>query len=560
MNREEVRTILARLDGLQADDLESEVLEFKPWVAARAARKSQVRVLREAAVAMANARGGVVIVGVADRKRTRVDAIHGVGDLDMEGLRRDIYDGTDPHILVNIEAVEEPEGRVLVLRVPRGLGLHTTTDGVARLRVGKESKPLTGSGIARAIAAGGAIDLTAQTVPDASHADIDPQQVQRLRRVIAAERGDMGLARLSDDELPRALDLISDHGISRAAILLLGTPAALARTVPNHEIIFVRYGSIEPRYDTRQDLRLPLLQQLEECEALLRSHSGLTTVPLEGLRDLEVPDISRWVAREAILNAVCHRDWFLNESVHVSLHPDRLEVESPGGFVEGVTPRNVIRHPPARRNPLLANALQTIGLVNRAGLGVDRLYLESLRAGKGPPRYRAEPSYVRLTLYTRTNVRFTAFVAGERQRGKDLSLDDLLILERLTHELVLDRWSVADYLGVPETKAATTLVSLRERGYVAPEGRGSGTRYGLSGKLSRIGDPMRLSGGALTLRQRVLQLLLDRGSITNADVRSQTGLSRHRAVALLRELRADRLLEMTGSRRGARYIAGPRLR
>ncbi len=560
MTRDEIRRALARLDGAPADDLESEVLEFKPWIAARAARKSQVRVLREAAVAMANARGGVVIVGVADRKRNRADAIHGVGDLDTDGLRRDIYDGTDPHILVDIESVEEPEGRILVLRIPRGLGLHTTTDGVARLRVGKESKPLTGSGIAQAVAAGGAIDLTAQTVPEASHTDLDPQQIQRLRRIIAAERGDMGLAHLPDAELPRALDLISADGVSRAAILLLGTPAALARVAPNHEVIFTRYRSTEPRYDARRDLRMPLLQQLEECEALLRSHTGLTTVPLEGLRDLEVPDISRWAAREAILNAVCHRDWFVSQSVQVSLHPDRLEVESPGGFIEGVTARNVIRHPPARRNPLLAAALQTIGLVNRAGLGVDRLYEESLRAGKGPPHYHATESYVRLILYTRTHMSFAAFVARERRRGMNLSLDDLLLLERLTWVSNLDRWSAAEILGDEERQAADRLVSLRERGYVAPEGRGAGTKYHLAGRLHAMNERLRLSGGELTLRQRVLQLLFDRGSITNSDVRRQTGLSRHRAVALLRKLRADGLLEMTGARRGARYIPGPRLR
>lgn len=559
MTREEIRTVLGRLDGAPADALESEILEFKPWIAARDACRRQVRVLREAAVAMANARGGVVIVGVADRKRTRAGAIHGVGDLDMEGLRRDIYDGTDPHLLVDIEAIEEPEGRVLVLRIPRGLGLHTTTDGVARLRVGKDSKPLTGSGIARAVAARQLVDLTAVAVPDASISDLDPEQIERLRRVIAAERGDSSLARLPDMELLRALDLASASGVSRAAILLLGASAALARLVPNHEIIFARYGSTEPRYDARRDLRMPLLQQLDECEALLRSHTGLTTVPLEGFRDLEVPDISRWAAREAILNAVCHRDWFVSQSVHVSLHPDRLEVESPGGFIEGVSPKNVIRHPPARRNPLLAHVLQSIGLVNRAGLGVDRLYEESLRAGKGPPRYRATASYVRLVLYTRTSVRFAAFVARERRRGRTLSLDDLLLLDRLTREPHLDRWSAAECLDLKEARAAERLRSLRERGYVAPEGRGAGTKYRLAGDLASLSDRLPLLGGELTMRQRVLQLVRERGSITNSDVRRHTGLTRYRAVTLLRNLRADGLLAMRGSRRGARYVPGPGL-
>ena len=556
----EIRDLLARLDGSPADALESETLEFKPWIAAPDARKRQVRTLREAVVAIANARGGIVVLGVADQKRTRAEAIQGVGDLDGEGLRRDIYDGTDPHILVDIEPLEEPEGRLLVIRIPRGLGLHTTTEGVARLRVGKESKPLTGSGLAQALLNRGSLDLTAETVPGASRSDLDPEQLERLRRVIAAERDASGLTRLSDEDLLKALDLVTSSGITRAAILLLGTPSALARIAPNNEVIFTRHTSADTRYDARRDLKSPLLRQLDELEELVMAHTGLTTVPLEGLRDLEVPDVSRWSAREGILNAVCHRDWFVSQSVLVTLHPGRLEIRSPGGFVGGVTADNVMRHPPVRRNPLLATVLQAIGLVNRAGLGVDRLHEESLRAGKHRPHYDDAPSYVRLVLPIRTDPDFAAFVAHERQAGRELALDDLLVLEALTRNADVDRWTAAAWLGVEEAAAAERLASLRERGYLKPVGRGRGARYRLADRLAR----RRWTGPARpevdpAMRGQILQLVIDGGSITNADVRRLTGLSRFRALDLLQTLSADGLLRMTGRRRGARYLAGPRL-
>lgn len=556
----DIRNLLAQLDGSPADSLESETLEFKPWITAPDARKRQVRTLREAIIAIANAEGGNVVLGVADRKRTRAEAIHGVGDLDSEGLRRDIYDGTDPHILVDIEPVEEPEGRLLVIRVPRGLGLHTTTEGVARLRVGKESKPLTGSGLAQALLNRGSLDLTAETVPGANRSDLDPEQIERLRRAIEAHGSTPELTRLSDEELLKALDLVTGSGITRAAILLLGTPSALARMAPNNEIIFTRHTSADTRYDARRDLQSPLLRQLDELEELVMAHSGLTTVALEGMRDLEVPDVSRWSAREGILNAVCHRDWFVSQSVHVTLHPDRLEIQSPGGFVGGVTAENVMRHPPVRRNPLLARVLQAIGLVNRAGLGVDRLYEESLRAGKRPPRYEDAPSFVRLVLPTRTDPDFAAFVAHERQGGSEPALDDLLVLEALTRSADVDRWTAAVWLRVEEAEATERLVSLRERGYVTPVGRGRGTKYRLAGRLARghWTGPVRSEIDA-AMRGQILQLVMDRGSIANADVRRLTGLSRFQALGLLQKLSADGLLRMTGSRRGARYIAGPRL-
>ena len=75
-----------------------------------------------------------MVLGVADRKRTRSAAIVGVGRIDPRDLQRDIYDGTDPHITVDIEAMDEPEGRVLIVRVPSSNQLHTTTDGIAKIR------------------------------------------------------------------------------------------------------------------------------------------------------------------------------------------------------------------------------------------------------------------------------------------------------------------------------------------------------------------------------------------------------------------------------------------
>ena len=143
----ELSELLDRLDGEPADALESETLEFKSWDPQSQQRKTQLRSLRETVFAFVNARGGLLVLGVADRKRTRSDAIQGVGNLVADGLRRDIYDGTEPHILVEVDELQEPEGRLLVVRVPRGLPPHTTTDGVARIRIGKDSMPLTGSRI-----------------------------------------------------------------------------------------------------------------------------------------------------------------------------------------------------------------------------------------------------------------------------------------------------------------------------------------------------------------------------------------------------------------------------
>lgn len=108
----QLRAELSRLDGEPADALESEQLEFKEWPPGSEQVRKQLRQLREAVVAFANAGGSHIVLGVRDRKRTRADAIQGLGQLDTRDLQKNICDGTDPHILVEISELLEPEGRL----------------------------------------------------------------------------------------------------------------------------------------------------------------------------------------------------------------------------------------------------------------------------------------------------------------------------------------------------------------------------------------------------------------------------------------------------------------
>jgi ATP-dependent DNA helicase RecG len=559
----EIRAFLQRLEGEPADAIESETVECKPWEVPARPFDSLVRDVREAVVCLANARGGTIILGVSDRKRTRHEAIHGVGPVDAQDLRRRIYDGTEPRILVEIEELVEPEGRLLLVRVPRGMPPHTTTEGVGRIRVGKECKPLTGSALSRLMFAGGQRDLTAEALPDATQADLDPEQIGLLQRTIQAEGGSPGLSGISPDELLNNLELIRDGEVTLAALLLLGRAPAIARWVPQHEVVFLRFKTAT-KYDVRHDLKGPLLSILHAMERMLTAHMHITNLETDGFGQLTIPDVTWWAAREAILNALVHRDYFLRQSVYVELHRDRLVVSSPGGFMGGVTPANVLRHPPARRNPLLASALQSVGLVNRAGLGVDRIYEELLRLGKGMPGYEADESMVRLTLPTRTHPAFARFVAAETREGRRLDLDDLIALRAVTERGFLDRWTAAQRLQLSEEEAAARLVSLRERGFLAPQGRGRGTTYRLARHLSDL-----LRGHAETDREfpldaeavclRVEAILGERGALTNAEVRRLSGFSRTEVLRLLRAMADQGIVALRGRGRAAHYVPGPRL-
>lgn len=554
----DIEATLSQLDHGPAEALESETLEFKSWDSSQ--HKARVRTIRESVVAMANAKGGVIVLGVHDQQASRAAAIHGVGDLDSDALKRDIYDGTDPHIAVEIEEIPAPEGRLLALSVPVGTAPHTTADGMIRIRVGKESRPLVGSALTDFLSTRSALDPTAELVRDMGLDDLDPEAMLRLRHTIRQESETPRLAQLPDRDLLEALELISGPRVTVAAILLLGRRMTIARVAPNHEVIFLRYTDTT-LYDQRQDFRGPLFKTLDDSLDLLGANTAITTVAVDGLRDLEVPDISRWAAREAILNAVVHRNYFLNQSVHVDLYPDRLEITSPGGFPGDVEPGNVLRHRPVRRNPLLALAFQTVGIGNRAGIGVDRIYEEQLRHGKPPPQYQARNDHVLLTLGTETNHHFVKFIDTEIQKGRELILDDLLVLRSLTGTDSLDRWSAGKVLQLAPEQAAERLVSLRHRGYLVPSGRGAGTRYHLATSLSKLWRTTNSVNRTKNadVRKQILRLLAHGSRLTNGKVRELTGFSRAEVLRLLTGLRDEGLARREGVRGGAFWIAGPQL-
>ena len=561
---DQVRSLLRRLDGEPADAIESDILECKPWDPTPSRLKEQLAVAAESVVCLANANGGTIILGVHDRARSRAAAIHGVGTLDAEPIRRAIFDRTEPHLTVDIEELVEPEGRLLLVRVPRGVVPHTTSEGLAKIRIGKECRPLTGAMLTQLVLERRAFDPTAQVLADATPRDLDPEHVTNLQRRVATDGGKAELARLPPAEFLGNLGLVQDGAVTLAAVLLAGRPVALARWAPQHEIVFIRYTTAT-RYDARHDLKGPIVAVLDSLQQRIEAHLRLALLDGGGFGELAVPDLTWWTAREAVLNGLVHRDYFLNQSVYVELRPGRVEVSSPGGFVGGVKPENILRHPPVRRNPLLADVLQAAGYVNRAGMGVDRIYEELLRLGKPMPAYESDVGYVRLILRTRSHPAFARFVADETRRGRSLDLDDLIALRGLTDRARLDRWSAARALQtVDEAEAARRLASLKERGYLVANGRGKGTSYRLARSLSallpeRLGTAEGLDLDPEAARLRIQAILAERGRLTNAEVRRMLGCARAEVVRLMRSLREQGLARVEGRGRGAYYAPGPKL-
>ena len=554
----QLREELSRLDGESADTLESERLEFKEWMPGPENVKRQMRQLRETAVAFANASGGHIVLGVRDRKRTRADAIQNLDQLDACDLQKSIYDGTEPHILVEVSELLEPEGRLYAIRVPKGMAVHTTMEGMAKVRVSRETRPLTGSSLRTLLETRDEVDYTAEILPELKLSDLDSEQILLLRDTIRENSGRTALAELPDQKLLEGLGLIRNGKVTRAAALLLSRRDNPVFEMPEREFILLRMNS-DTDYSHRLDLNGPLLETLSRAQEFIEASPRLHMVNAESYRQLEIPDLSWLVAREAILNALTHRDYFQRQSAHVRLYSTRAEVSSPGGFIGGVTPENILRHGPERRNPLLAGIFQIIGIVNRAGVGVDRMYMELLKQGKGTPGYWDSDGSVHLTIPTSVNAAFVRFVREEEQGKRALGLDDLIVLHGMTRRGSLNAQEAGKMLHLPWQEAKPKLAELRGRGYLVPAGRGRWVSYRLAPiPARRLNVQLRSEDenwvDAEELKLRLLQIIRERGRVANAEVRAISGYNRVQVRKFMAMLREEGRIALVGRGRAAHYV------
>ena len=150
-----------------------------------------------------------------------------------------------------------------------------------------------------------------------------------------------------------------------------------------------------------------------------------------------MPEFDKAAFREGLINAFCHRDYTMLGTVRVLIDDEGMTISSPGGFIDGVTLENLLTVEPHGKNPALADALKRIGLAEKTGRGIDRIYEGSIIYGRPWPDYSETTSTnVRLFIQrAKADDAFTKFIADEQNRlGKPLSIYALMILSLLKNE------------------------------------------------------------------------------------------------------------------------------
>ena len=522
-----------------------------------------------AAVCLANAEGGRIYLGIEND-----GVVTGVSSQrqNTHQLAALIANSTLPSLSVRVEVVESAGKRVTVIEIPPSRQVIGTREGRFQRRVLKadgspECVGMLAHDMASRLAELGNLDFTAQPLRHLSPDVFDPLERERLRQLIREYRGDQALLGLSDKEFDAALDFIrQDNGVPRPTVLGLlmqGKPNILTEQVPTHEVAFQVLRGTDVIFN--EFYRWPLGRIFQQLMDHMRTIITEQEIMI-GLFRVGVPSIDRNAFREALVNALTHRDYAALGQIYVMLKDEELSVSSPGGFLCGVTIENLLRVPPTPRNPRLADAFKRLGLSERTGRGVDIIYEGLLRNGRPPPSYRrSTATAVVVAMDARpADLKFVeAIVTEERKRQRPLSLNALLILAKLKSVKRAQVGELAHALQDQDINDARAAVEeLVEAGLLQAHGTGKGRSYTMSAALYRqLGqkaEQVRQAGfEPEQQRQMVLNYVRKHGSIKRADVTELCGISQDQAKRLLSSLVEDSLLKMSGQKRGAAYEAAP---
>lgn len=535
---------LEQLEEWMKDD-ESEHLEFK------AARNGyQKDKLFKYCVALSNEGGGHFILGVTDRKPRQVEGTNAF--LNLAEIKHELLQGL--HFRVDADDLTHPDGRVIVFSIPsRPIGTPRQFDGIYWMRSGESLVAMTPDKL-RAIFDEDVPDFSAHICEGATINDLDENAIAEFRERWIRKSGREALRNLPKEQLLTDAELIQADGITYAALILLGTREALGRHLAQCEVVF-EYRSSEAAgaAQQREEYRQGYFLFLDDIWAKINLRNDLQHFTL-GMTVFDVPTFDERAVREAVLNAVSHRDYRSVGSIFVKQYQRRLEVISPGGFPAPVSPQNVlVRQLP--RNRRIAEVLVKCGLVERSGQGFNLIYEQEIKQGKPLPELTGtDETQVYLTLRGEVeDMQFLRFLErlGE-EKVNSFVTEDLLALYQINKT-----YSVNDDL-------KSRLPGLLQDGLIVAITGGKQLRYVISPEFYDYADKRLSESFKGTIERGVQKATLLR-HITENEVSGSRleellellpALSRRQVQELLKEMKSEGSVYSAGKGAGGRWYPG----
>lgn len=466
--------------------------------------------IRETMPAMAMTSGGIIIHGIDDRRQI-------VGcPLSQNTQDRITRYANECGLEVAVAELDLGDVKLTAIEVPEVVGrIVTTPDGRLLRRVGGDCQPLVGDAMARFVRSRTESSAEEDRAPNLSSSEID---LDLLNELLVRDRkspttedgvirvlGSLGVATMNPDG--------TGVPLRAAAILFARDPTV---HIPGACIQLVRRTGIGPGpgpASDRTECSGPLQHLLACALEFIDRHTKRYEV-VRGTQREVFPEYPATVLREAVLNALAHRDYGLRSAtIDITVWDDRIEIRSPGSLPGHITTENMrLEH--YSRNRRLMRILKLAGLVEEYGEGVDRMFDDMEARLMDPPTFVASSTSVTVILRNRVVVSIEDQVWLGLLARYDLTPADRRVLVLTRNNGTVTPRQVRSVL--PDIDVENVLAGAVARGLLERRGERGGGHYALSAELV-----LRAGSQGLDAQSRKLQLLNDemrrRGSISTTE-------------------------------------------
>ncbi len=388
-------------------------------------------------VALANEGGGKLILGVRENN----NGLHIItGSAAWEGLEgklaEDIY--RDKQIRIQTEVLYEGTKRVLVIHIPsRPVGKTLKFEDVPLMRVGEDLLPMCDEQLFK-ILQEQEPDFSAKICPDLTPRDVDKDAIGILKEKYAKKQNNPGFKTQSNKQVLIDLDLMIDGKLTYAALILVGKKEKIRSFLPQSNVIIeYRRSDTVIESDNREEIQEPLFVAIDKIWNYLNQPASNPSFKLkQGPYIYDIPYFNEDIIREAVLNAIVHRDYNITSEIVIKQYPNKMIITNPGGFPLGVNLDNILTINSTPRSRLLADILLKTGLVERSGQGVDKLFLYSLMESKPVPDY-SKTGILQVEVKISAEIQDPSFLifANEEQNQRDennkLGVFDFITLDKI---------------------------------------------------------------------------------------------------------------------------------
>lgn len=518
----------------------------------------------DAVVGLANTDGGTLYLGIEDDGT--VTGLHS-NHSDILKMSVMVANRTVPSVSVRINIVEFENNPVMVFEVSKSRSIIATANGKVLKRKLKangepENIPMFPYEYNSRLADLGNLDFSRQALPESTLADFDDDEIKRLRKTIELRNGERSLLELNDTDLFKALAMITEiNGTivpTVTGLLLVGKEESIARHLPTAQAAFQVLEGTNIRVNELS--YKPLIAVFDFFEQMMKPWNPERELEF-GLLRIPIPEFDPRAYREALINAFSHRDYTILQMARVLIDDDGLTISNPGAFIEGVTLKNLIVADPHGRNPALADALKRIGLAERTGRGIDRIFEGSIIYGRPLPDYsESDETSVRVFIARGLpDITFYKMIKEEQNKtGQLFSINQLMILSLLRSHKKLLLSEFLELMYITEIKLKSILTRLQEIGLVETVPNGRSKAYILSAKVYKadnqsIAYVRQTKIDKVRYPELVIKLAETQGIITSKDVTELLNITTTQARYLLNKMIEQGIIYKEGTARNTIY-------